>query len=373
MPSDYYEVLGIGREVGEAEIKKAFRRLARELHPDVNKDDPEAEEKFKAAAEAYEVLSDPERRRTYDAYGHEGLRSGGFDPRSASFGSIDDILQAFFGGEAFGFGGRAAGPPAGADVLLAVEIELAEVVTGARREVEYEAVGRCESCHGNGAEPGTPIRGCEKCGGAGQLRQVSRTPFGQMVRAVTCDRCGGDGRVPETPCGECGGSGRTPGQRKQAIEVPAGIEDGQRLRVSAAGHAGEPGAPAGDLYVQVTVAEDERFRRDGTDLISVVPIPATEAMLGTTVSVPTLDGEQEIEVSSGTQPGHEEVLHGAGLPRLGGRRRGDQRVILNVVVPANLSEEQREIAERLDATLGEENLEPQHGHGFFDRVRRAFG
>jgi molecular chaperone DnaJ len=373
MPSDYYEVLGVGRDAGEAEIKKAFRRLARELHPDVNRDDPEAEEKFKAAAEAYEVLSDPERRRTYDAYGHEGLRSGGFDPRSASFGSIDDILQAFFGGEAFGFGGRATGPAAGADVLLSVEIDLAEVASGARREVEYDAVGTCEHCHGNAAEPGTPIHTCEKCAGAGQLRHVARTPFGQMVRAVSCDACGGAGKVPETPCEECGGSGRTRGHRRQVVEVPAGIEDGQRLRVSGAGHAGEPGAPAGDLYVQVAVAEDERFRRDGTELISIVSIPATEAMLGTTVTVPTLDGDKEVEVTAGTQPGHEELLRGAGLPRLGGRRRGDQRVILNVVVPTNLSEEQREIAERLDSSLEDENLGPQHGNGFFGRVRRALG
>lgn len=375
MPADYYEVLGVSRDAGEAEIKKSFRRLARELHPDVNPDDPDAEEKFKAAAEAYEVLSDPERRRTYDAYGHEGLRSGGFDPRSASFGSIDDILQAFFGGggEAFGFGGRGGGPAPGADVLVSVRIDLAEVAAGARREVEFDAVGPCEHCHGNGAEPGTPISTCEQCGGAGQLRQVSRTPFGQMVRAVTCDACHGAGKIPETPCGECKGSGRTRGHRTQAVEIPAGIEDGQRLRVSGGGHAGEPGAPAGDLYVEVAVAEDERFRRDGTDLISVVSIPATEAMLGTTVTVPTLDGEQEIEVAAGTQPGHEELLRGAGLPRLGSRRRGNQRVILNVVVPANLSEEQREIAERLDATLEEGNLEPQHGNGFFGRVRRAFG
>jgi molecular chaperone DnaJ len=373
MPADYYEVLGVGRDAGEAEIKKAFRRLARELHPDVNREDPEAEEKFKAAAEAYEVLSDPERRRTYDAYGHEGLRSGGFDPRSSSFGSIDDILQAFFGGEAFGFGGRPAGPAPGGDVLVSVEIDLAEVATGARREVSYDAVGPCEHCHGNGAEPGTPIHSCEKCGGAGQLRQVSRTPFGQMVRAVTCDACAGAGKVPETPCGECGGGGRTRGSRKQAVEVPAGIEDGQRLRVSGAGHAGGAGAPAGDLYVAVAVAGDERFRRDGTDLISVVSIPATEAMLGTTVSIPTLDGEKEVEVSAGTQPGHEELLRGAGLPRLGGRRRGNQRVILNVVVPTNLSEEQREIAARLDSSLEDQNLGPQHGDGLLGRVRRAFG
>ena len=374
MARDYYELLGVGRDASETEIKKAFRGLARELHPDVNGHDPEAEEKFKAAAEAYEVLSDAERRRTYDAYGHEGLRSGGFDPRSASFGSIDEIFQAFFGGaDQFGFGGGRAGPAAGGDIMIAVELELADVATGVRREVAYDAVGRCEHCHGNGAEPGTPISTCERCGGAGQLRQVSRTPFGQMVRGVTCDVCGGAGKVPETPCETCGGSGRTPQQARREIEIPAGIEDGQRLRVSGAGHAGEAGAPPGDLFVEVAVADDERFRRDGTDLLSVVSIPATEAMLGTEVTVPTLDGEREIEVAAGTQPGHEEVLRGAGLPRLGGRRRGDQRVILDVVVPANLSDEQREIAERLDESLEDENLAPRHGEGLFSRVRRAFG
>jgi molecular chaperone DnaJ len=369
MPADYYEVLGVGRDADEAEIKKAFRGLARELHPDVNDHDPEAEAKFKAAAEAYEVLSDAERRRTYDAYGHEGLRSGGFDP-GAGFGSIDDVLQAFFGGAGFGFGGP-RGPSPGGDVLLAVEIELADVLEGAVREVEFEAVSACEHCHGNGAEPGTPISTCERCEGAGQLRRVTQTPFGQMARASACDRCGGTGKVPETPCGTCGGGGRVRARRRQEVQVPAGIEDGQRLRVSGAGHAGEPGAPAGDLYVEVAVAADERFRREGTDLISVVAIPATEAMLGTQVSVPTLEGEREIEVPAGTQPGEEEVLRGAGLPRLGGRRRGELRVIFNVVVPANLSEEQREIAERLDATLGAENLEPRHGEGIFGRVRRA--
>jgi molecular chaperone DnaJ len=373
MPRDYYDVLGVGRDAGETEVKKAFRRLARELHPDVNGHDPEAEAKFKEAAEAYEVLSDAERRRTYDAHGHEGLRSGGFDPRASSFGSIDDIFQAFFGGEGFGFGGGRAGPAAGGDVLLAVEIELADVAEGVRREVSYDAVGVCEHCHGNGAEPGTPISTCERCGGAGQLRQVTRTPFGQMVRGVTCDVCGGAGKIPETPCGTCGGSGRVRARTAKEIEIPAGIEAGQRLRVSGAGHAGEAGAPPGDLYVEVSVGEDERFRREGTDLISVLSIPATEAMLGTTVTVPTLDGEQEIELAAGTQPGHEEVLRGAGLPRLGSRRRGDQRLILEVIVPTNLSEEQREIAERLDETLEDENLAPRQSEGLFGRVRKAFG
>ncbi|MGN6255447.1 MAG: molecular chaperone DnaJ [Solirubrobacterales bacterium] len=370
MARDYYEVLGVSRDASESEIKKAFRRLARELHPDVNDHDPEAEEKFKEAAEAYEVLSDAEKRRTYDAYGREGLRSGGFDP-GAGFGSIDDIFQAFFG-SGFGFGGRQAAA-AGGDIAVAVEVELAEVATGARREVSYDAVAACEHCRGNGAEPGTPISTCERCGGAGELRQVTRTPFGQMVRSAVCDVCGGAGKVPETPCEVCRGSGRTRQRRTSAIEVPAGIEDGQRMRIAGAGHAGEAGAPAGDLYVEVRVAEDERFERDDSDLIGTASIPATEAMLGTTISVPTLDGEEEIEVEPGTQPGHQYVLKGVGLPRLGSGRRGSQRVILEVVVPTNLSEEQRELAERLDETLEEDNLAPRHGEGFFSRVRRAFG
>jgi len=369
MPRDYYEVLGVSREASETEIKKAFRRLARELHPDVNQA-PDAEDRFKEAAEAYEVLSDAERRRTYDAYGHEGLRTGGYDP-GAGFGSIDDIFQAFFGGGGFGFGGGRRGA-AGGDVLVEVEVDLAEVASGVRREVTYDVVGSCEHCHGNGAEPGTPIRTCERCGGAGELRQVTRTPFGQMVRATACDVCGGAGKVPETPCEVCGGSGRSRQSRTSAIEVPAGIEDGQRMRITGSGHAGDPGAPPGDLYVEVQVAEDERFERDGTDLISAVSIPATEAMLGTTVTVPTLEGEEEIEVAAGTQPGHQYVLKGLGLPRLNSGRRGSQRVILEVFVPTNLREEQRELAERLDETLSEDNLERQGG-GFFSRVRRAFG
>lgn len=370
MPRDYYEVLGVSREASETEIKKAFRGLARELHPDVNDHDPEAEEKFKEAAAAYEVLSDAERRRTYDAYGHEGVRSSGFDP-GAGFGSIDDIFQAFFGGGG-GFGGR-RGPAAGGDIAVAVEVELAEVASGARREVTYDVVGSCEHCHGNGAEPGTPIRTCERCGGAGELRQVTRTPFGQMVRGTPCDVCGGAGKIPETPCETCGGGGRTRQSRTSAIEVPAGIEDGQRMRIPGAGHAGEAGAPAGDLYVEVGVAEDERFEREGSDLVSTVSIPATEAMLGTTVTVPTLDGSEEVEVEAGTQPNTEKVLRGLGLPRLNNRRRGNQRVVLDVFVPTNLSDEQREIAERLDETIEAGNLEPRHGDGLFGRVRRAFG
>ncbi len=376
MPSDYYDVLGVDRGASEGEIKKAFRRLARELHPDVNRHDPQAEEKFKQAAEAYEVLSDPERRRVYDAFGAEGLRTGGWSPRSSGFGSFEDIFASLFGrgdplfGEMFGFG--RPGPAAGADVAAIVDVSLEEVLTGAKREVSFDVVATCERCRGNGAEPGTPIRTCSTCEGAGQIRTMTRTPFGQVVRATTCERCQGEGRVPEQPCEECQGRGRRATTKNWEVEVPPGIESGQRIRITGAGHAGEAGARSGDLYVQVNVAEDERFQREGSDLVSVVEIPATAAMLGTTVTVPTLDGKRDVEVKPGTQPGGREVLRGLGLPSLRGAARGDQHVFFNVVVPANLSEEQRELAGRLDETIEEENLAPEH-EGILRRVKRAFG
>jgi molecular chaperone DnaJ len=377
MPRDYYEVLGVDRGASEAEIKKRFRKLARELHPDVNTEDPEAEEKFKQAAEAYEVLSDPERRRVYDAFGHQGLRTGGWAPRSATFGSFEDIFEAFFGrgdplfGELFGFG--RPGPAAGGDVGASVEISLPEVVTGTTREVSFDAVTACERCRGNGAEPGTPIRTCSECGGTGQLRRVSRTAFGQLVRAAACERCGGDGRVPEEPCAECGGRGRVAGSRTWDVEIPPGIESGQRIRIAGAGHAGEAGGRSGDLYVRVTVAEDERFQREGSDLVAVADVAATTAMLGGEVTVPTLDGDRDLEVPPGTQPGDRVVLRGLGLPSLRGTARGDQHVFFNVIVPANLTDEQRELAGRLDETVGPENLRGEEGEGLFSRVRRAFG
>jgi molecular chaperone DnaJ len=377
VPRDYYEVLGVERSAGAAEIKKAFRTLARELHPDVNRHDPEAEEKFKQAAEAYEVLSDPDRRRTYDAFGHEGLRSGGWSPRTASFGSFEDIFETFFGrsdpifGDMFGFGRR--GPASGGDVAAQVEVSLVEVLTGTTRELNFDAVQTCERCRGNGAEPGTPIRTCERCGGAGQLRAVSQTAFGQMVRAVPCDACDGAGKRPDQPCEECGGSGRVAGTRRFEVEIPAGIESGQRIRITGAGHAGEAGARSGDLYVQVRVAEDERFRREGTDLVTVVDLSATDAMLGATVSVPTLDGDREVEAPPGVQQGEHLTLHGLGLPTLRGASRGDQHVFFNVVVPTNLDESQRELIREFGQTLTEENLSPQRREGIFSRVRRAFG
>jgi molecular chaperone DnaJ len=343
---DYYEVLGVGRGASDDEIKRSFRKLARELHPDVNSHDPDAEEKFKEAAEAYEVLSDPERRRTYDTFGHQGVRSGGWAPQAEGFGNISDIFEAFFGGDAFG----ARGPAAGGDIGALVEIELTEVLTGVEREVSFEAVGVCEHCRGNGAEPGTPIRECERCEGTGQLRQVSRSVFGQVVRAMPCDTCGGDGRIPETPCPVCDGAGRVTDTRTWKVNVPAGIDDGQRIRIGGAGHAGDVGARQGDLYVEVAIAADERFARQGTELATRLEVPVTTAILGGEMTVPTLEGEEEVEVPAGTQHGDVTVLAEEGLPPLQGGRRGDLHVVFEVIVPKDLSDEQLELVRRLAET-----------------------
>ncbi len=367
MPRDAYEVLGVGRDADEQEVKKAFRQLARELHPDVNAHDPDAEEKFKEAAEAYEILSDPERRATYDRYGHEGLRSGGFAPNFDGFSSISDLFNAFFGG---GSPGR-PGPAQGADIGVAVEIDLLQAAHGASVKVAYDATGRCRRCHGNGAEPGTPIETCERCGGAGQLQAMTRTPFGQMVRTIVCDVCHGDGRVPKEPCHECRGRGRVAVRHKIDVDVPAGIADGQRIRLSGRGHEGEAGAPDGDLYVVVSVEEDERFVREGDDLITAIDVAAPLAALGATVEVPTLEGSSSIELPSGTQPGEVLTLRGAGMPGLRRDRQGDLRIVVNVVVPRRLTPEQRELLDRFNDSLTDENLRSQES--MFAKLRRALG
>jgi molecular chaperone DnaJ len=373
---DYYDVLGVSRNAADAEIKKAFRRLARELHPDVNKDDPEAEAKFKEAAEAYEVLSDSERRATYDRYGHEGLRSGGYAPNFEGFGSMSDLFEALFGGglggafgSAFG-GGASGGPRQGGDIQVAAEVGLAEAAHGAAVELKFDAVVTCANCRGNGAEPGTPIETCPKCQGSGQLRTVARTLIGQVMSTTTCDQCGGDGRIATDPCHVCRGRGRHPESQSVSVDVPAGISDGQRIRVTGRGHAGERGGPPGDLYVLIRVRDDPRFVRDGDDLVTAIDISSPQAALGTTVEVPTLEDPEELEVPAGTQPHDTLVLRGRGMPSLRGRRPGDLRVIVNVVTPRNLSGEQRKLFEQLSASMTHENLHTDEG--VFAKLRRAF-
>jgi molecular chaperone DnaJ len=372
MKRDAYEILGVGRDASAGEIKKAFRLRARELHPDVNQDDPEAEEKFKELAEAQEILVDTEKRAVYDRYGWEGLDSRGYAPNFQGFGSFADIFDAFFGGsDPFGFGGR-GGPMAvqGGDIAVHVEVSLVEAAIGVERPVEYEVVEPCARCSGRGAEPGTPVDTCRRCGGSGQLQAISRTAFGQLVRTTACDACGGTGEIVREPCHDCSGRGRRAVRRSLTVDIPPGISDEQRIRLSGRGHAGENGGPPGDLYVLVAVAEDERFVREGNDLVTAVNLSVAQAALGTTLSVPTLDGEEEIEVAAGTQPGTVVTLKARGMPALGRARRGDQRVVLNVIVPRNLTEEQRVLLSEFDGTLTEDNL---HEHeSVLKRLRRAF-
>ncbi len=366
MPRDPYEVLGVPRQADEQQIKKSFRRLAQELHPDVNAHDPDAEEKFKEAAEAYEIISNPERRATYDRYGHEGLRSGGYASNFDSFGSIGDLFNAFFGGGS-PFGG--GGPAAGGDLAVAAEIDLLDAANGGNVEVTYEAVERCEQCRGNGAEPGTPIETCQRCGGAGQLQSAVRTPFGQMLRTSQCDVCHGDGRVPSSPCQQCRGRGRRATTKTIEVPQPAGIDDGQRIRLQGKGNAGEAGGPDGDLYVLVRVRQDERFVREGDDLITALDVPVTLVALGGTLEVPTLEASTTIEVAPGTQPGEILTVRGEGMPSLRRNRRGDLQVVINVIVPRRLSEEQRELMSQFGESLTEENLRSEES--VFAKLRRV--
>src|SRR4051812_16132828 len=364
---DYYELLGVARDASADEIKRAFRRLARELHPDVS-EAPDAEHRFREVVEAYEVLSNSERRELYDRFGHAGLRSGGFQPSAFDLGSLSDLFSAFFGDDLFGVGGRGRGR--GADIAAQVEIDLAEVLTGTKREVPFGVAVACDRCGGNGAEPDTPIRSCPTCGGNGRVRQVSRSVFGEFVRAGTCPTCSGAGKLIERACDKCDGAGRTIEERTLDVEIPAGIHDGQRIRLTGEGHAGSVGARAGDVYVEVHVRPDERFVREGNDVYTTVDLTITQAALGATVNVPTLQGDTELTFDPGTQPGEIVVLRGRGLPVLQGFGRGSQRVLVNVTVPRRLSEEQRQLLEDFERLAGEETYEASEG--FLDKLKSAF-
>jgi molecular chaperone DnaJ len=362
---DYYDVLGLQPGAADKEIRSAFRRLARELHPDVS-DHPEAQERFREAAEAYEVLSKPETREVYDRYGHEGLRTGGFRP--SDFANLTDLFSAFFGDDLFG--GPGSRRTRGADVMAEIEVELEEAAKGVKRNVPFPVAVPCPTCNATGAAPGTTPETCSACGGSGRLQSVSSSIFGQFIRTRTCPQCGGAGEVVATPCPDCKGTRRKTEQRTLEVDVPPGIHDGQRIRISGEGHSGELGGRAGDAYVLVHVQPDPRFVRDGNDIVSTVDLTMSEAALGAHTSVPTLDGDVELEFKPGTQPGEIRVLRGKGMPVLQGFGRGDHRLLVNVAVPRNLTDEQRRLLEEFARAEHEANYKPDEG--FFEKLRAAF-
>jgi molecular chaperone DnaJ len=366
---DYYELLGVGRDADEQTIKKAFRRLARQLHPDVSTE-PDAEQRFREVTEAYEVLSNSETRALYDRYGHAGLRSGGFTPTHFDMGGLSDLFAAFFGDDLFGGGARSGGRQRGADLAAEVEIELVEAARGAKVSVPFEVAVECARCRGDGVEPGTAPLPCETCAGTGRLQQVSRSVFGEFVRTTPCPRCHGRGVIVEHPCELCAGAGRTLARRELDVEIPAGIHDGQRIRISGEGHAGVLGGRAGDVYVRVRVRPDPRFVREGNDVYSQVDLTIVQAALGATVNVDTLDGEAELELPAGVQPGEVRVLRGKGMPVLQGFGRGDHRVLVNVSVPRRLNDEQRRLLEQFEAASDEDTY--RHDESFFEKLKSAF-
>jgi len=358
--NDYYQLLGVERSASSEEIKKAFRRLARETHPDANPGDPAAEMRFREIAEAYEVLSDPVRRERYD----RGEVFSGADLFS-QFAGLDEILQQFFGGS-FGFGGRRTGPRPGADVGVAMTITLEDAALGVSRRVDFNAPTQCPRCSGDGSEPGHAATRCPQCGGAGAVQVARDTFLGRITSVAECPQCGGSGRLIEVPCTECSGAGRINSQRTVTVEVPAGVEDGTRLRLAGRGGAGEYGAPMGDVYVKIAVSADERFERIGDQLHHRTEIGITEAVFGTTVDVPLIDGGSEsVDIQPGTQP--ETVFQFAkkGMPRLRRRGRGDLFVHIGVVVPTDLDSEQEDLL-RGYAELRNEQPAPRR-RGLFRR------
>jgi molecular chaperone DnaJ len=365
---DYYELLGVSRDADDAAIKKAFRRLARELHPDVS-EHPEAAAKFREVTEAYEVLSKTETRALYDRFGHEGLRSGGFRPTQFDAGGLSDLFAAFFGDDVFGARPRSGGAR-GADVGAEIDIDLVEAAKGTTVKVPFQVAVSCAVCGGDGVEPGSEATTCPDCGGAGQVRQVARSVFGEFVRAHTCPTCNGRGAIVEHPCKACRGGGRVLDERTVDVDVPAGIHNGQRIRLSGEGHAGVLGGRSGDVYVLVHIRPHPSFVREGNDIFSQVDLTMAQAALGVQLSVETLDGPVELDLPPGVQPGEVRVLRGRGMPVLQGFGRGDQRVLVNVLVPRRLTDEQRRLLQEFDQSSDEETYRTDEG--FFDKLKSAF-
>jgi molecular chaperone DnaJ len=363
MSVDYYDILEVGRDASEEDIKKSYRRLARRYHPDANHDDPDTEQKFKEVAEAYSVLSDPQRRHDYDRFGTASVPAGGFDPF--------DIFTSIFGGtdpfDIFGTRGRERSQ--GNDLFLEVDVTLDEVMRGGKKEVTIDNFTECAGCDGSGGEPGTGSVRCPECGGAGAVRSVQRSILGNVMTSFTCPKCRGAGQIIEHPCRICDGSGRTRAQEKVTIEIPPGVDDGIQYKIPQRGEAGMRGAGRGDLIVRFAVLPHESFKRNGPDLIASLAIPFTQAVLGATLEVDTFDGPIELEVAAGSQPGKVIRIRGKGAPRLGRSSRGDLLVQLTVEVPKDLTEEQERMLRRFAELRGEQVSDSA---GLMDKIKAVF-
>ena len=359
---DYYEVLGVSRGASEAEIKKAYRKLAKENHPDLHPGDKEAEARFKEVNEAYEVLSDADKKARYDQYGHAGVdpnfgAGGGFDG-SFDFGDLGDIFGSFFGG-GFG-GGRRTDPNApqrGESIRLSLAISFEEAAFGCEKSVTVERMETCETCHGNGCAPGSTPEVCPECHGTGTVQVRRQTPMGVFATSSPCTRCGGKGKIIHQPCKDCHGTGAVRKRKTIQASIPAGIDNGQTISIRGQGNAGKNGGPAGDLLITITVRPHELFRREGTSVLCEAPITFAQAVLGAELEIPTIDGKVKYELPEGTQSGTTFRLKGKGIPALNGRGRGDQYVTVYIETPRNLNKEQKEALKKFAESMGDSNYE----------------
>jgi molecular chaperone DnaJ len=371
--ADYYELLGVSRNATPDEIKRAYRRLARELHPDTGHGDPEAEAKFKQVTQAYEVLRDPEKRQRYDMFGPEGAAaaSGASSDPFGFGGGIGDVFEAFFGGSPFGGRSRGpSGPPRGSDLEVVADLEFEEAVFGCQHTVVVRTAVACDTCGAAGAAPGTDVITCAECHGTGQVQRIRQSLIGQMVTSSPCHRCGGAGQVIASPCPDCRGEGRRADERKYTVDIPAGVDSGSTLRLSGRGAVGPRGGPPGDLYVHLRVKEHPRFQREGANLVTELHLPYSQAVLGATVPFETLDGAEELEIPRATPPDTVFRLRGRGVPHLERRSRGDMLVKLRIDVPTELTEGEEATLRQFAEMRGEEVAPPPSG--LISKLRSAF-